>query len=100
MNQMLSVGSNPYYTQKEGKSFELESQLELVIIYVKGKSHKISKSKKMIESEPKLEEVRMIVSPSLLSDLITDLKLHQTKLEGFRKNSDQINSLIKQITKS
>jgi hypothetical protein len=99
MKQMLTVRSNPYYTQQEeGSEFLLKSHLEIVIIHTDGKDHKLTK--KGIESFPNLTETRLLVSPELLQDLITDLQLHQKKLEGFRKNADQINSLIKHITTS
>lgn len=44
-----------------------------------------------------MNEIRLIVSPEMLSSLITELQLHQGKLETIRKNGDQINSLIKHI---
>jgi hypothetical protein len=33
-----------------------------------------------------------------LQHLITDLQLHQKKLDGIRKNADQLNSLVRHIT--
>lgn len=70
--------------------------LELVIIYTDGKNYKLTKNN--IESSPKLSESRLIVSPEMLQHLISDLQLHQKKLYSIRKNSDQINSLIRHIT--
>jgi len=96
MKEILSVRSNTFYSQKEGKEFKLDPMLELIIIYVDGKNYKLTKSE--VQGSPKLSETRMIVSPELLQSLITDLQLHQTKLEGIRRNADQLNSLVKHIT--
>jgi hypothetical protein len=97
MKQMVSVRSNAYYTQEEGqKEFALNPMLELIIIHTDGKNYKITKND--IESSPKLAESRLIVSPEVLQHLITDLQLHQKKLEGIRKNADQLNSLVRHIT--
>jgi hypothetical protein len=96
MKQILSVRSNAFYSQEENKTeFTIKPALELVIIYTNGYNYNLGKSK--IESTAKLSEIRMIVSPDLLEDLITDLKLHQLKLSGIRKNADQINSLVRHI---
>jgi len=97
MKQMVSVRSNAYYTQEEGqKEFALNPMLELIIIHTDGKNYKLTKND--IESSPKLAESRLIVSPEMLQHLITDLQLHQKKLEGIRKNADQLNSLVRHIT--
>lgn len=97
MKQMISVRSNAYYTQEEGqKEFALNAMLELVIIHTDGKNYKLTKND--IESSPKLAECRLIVSPEMIQHLITDLQLHQKKLEGIRKNADQLNSLVRHIT--
>lgn len=97
MKQMVSVRSNTYYTQEEGqKEFALNPMLELVIIHTDGKNYKLTKND--IESSPKLSESRLIVTPEMLQHLITDLQLHQKKLEGVRKNADQLNSLVRHIT--
>lgn len=94
---MVSVRSNAYYTQEEGqKEFALNPMLELVIIHTDGKNYKLTKND--IESSQKLTESRLIVSPEMLQHLITDLQLHQKKLEGIRKNADQLNSLVRHIT--
>ena len=98
MKQILSVRSNAFYSQEENKSeFTIKPGLELVIIHTDGYDYKLGKAK--LESTAKLSEIRMIVSPELLEDLITDLKLHQDKLNGIRKNADQINSLVRHIMK-
>ena len=94
---MVSVRSNAYYTQEEGqKEFALNPMLEIIIIHTDGKNYKLTKND--IESSPKLAESRLIVSPEMLQHLITDLQLHQKKLEGIRKNADQLNSLVRHIT--
>ena len=97
MKQMLSVRSNAYYTQGEGqKEFALNAMLELVIIHTDGKNHNLTKND--IESSLKLSECRLIVSPEMIQHLITDLQLHQKKLEIICKNADQLNSLLRYIT--
>jgi len=97
MKEMISVRSNAHYTQEENnKEFKLDAKLELVIIHTDGKKYKIGKGE--LHSDPNVSETRLIVSPELLQVLITDLQLHQKKLEGIRKNADQINSLIRHIT--
>ena len=84
--------------QKESdKEFTLTAGLEIVIIHTDGKSHQISKKGEII-SKFELAETRMLVSPELLQNLITELQLHQKKLEAYRNNADQINSLIKHIS--
>ena len=94
---MVSVRSNAYYTQEEGeKEFALKPMLEIVIIHTDGKNYKLTKND--MESSPKLSESRLIVSPEMLQHLITDLQLHQKKLDGIRKNADQLNSLVRHIT--
>jgi hypothetical protein len=93
MKQMVSVRSNAYYTQEE---FALKPMLELVIIHTDGKNYKLTKND--MESSPKLSESRLIVSTEMLQHLITDLQLHQKKLDGIRKNADQLNSLVRHIT--
>ena len=96
MKEMLSVRSNAYYTQEEGqKEFTLNPMLELVIIHTDGKNYKLTKNN--IESSPKLAECRLIVSPEMLSYLISDLQLHQKKLDGIRKNADKLNSLVRYV---
>jgi hypothetical protein len=97
MNHMVSVRSNAYYKQEdEQELFALTPILELVIIHTDGKNYKITKND--VESSPKLTESRLIVNPEMLQHLITDLQLHQKKLEAIRKNADQLNSLVRHIT--
>ena len=97
MKQILSVKSNPFYTQGESENgdFKLNAHLELVIVYTDGKNYDVKKDG--FVAKTKLSETRLLVSPDLLQGLITDLQMHQKKLEGFRKNADQINSLIKYV---
>jgi hypothetical protein len=96
MKEMVSVRSNAYYTQEEGaKEFALKPMLELVIIHTDGKNYKLTKND--MQSSPKLSESRLIVGPEMLQYLITDLQLHQKKLDGIRKNADQLNSLVRHI---
>jgi len=99
MKQVISVRSNPYFTQKENeKTFHLQSCLEVVIIHTDGKKYKLGKSDFI--SETNFNESRFIVTPELLSALITDLQLHQKKLEVFRQNADQINGLINHLSET
>lgn len=99
MKQIISVRSNTHYTQKEEeKEFRLNPMLELIIIYADGKNYKLTKND--LQSSPKIVETRMIISPEMLQSLITDLQLHQKKLDNIRKNSEQLNSLVKHITSS
>ena len=100
MKQLISVRSNSHYTQEEnGTEFELKPMMELILIYADGKDYKLT-PKKGISQEVKLSEVRMIVNPAMLEDLITDLKLHQKKLNGIRENADKLNALVKHISSS
>ena len=97
MKQLIAVRSNAYFLENDQKdNFSIEAELELVLIYTDGKSYKWKKDGQL-EGTNKLTETRLIVSPDLLSMLITDLQLHQKKLNNCRVNADQINSLIKHI---
>jgi hypothetical protein len=96
MKQIISVKSNAYYTQEEQQNeFALNPMLELVIIHTDGKEYKFTKND--LSSSTKIAETRMILTPEMLQSLITDLQLHQKKLNGIRKNADQLNSLVKHI---
>jgi DNA polymerase III alpha subunit (gram-positive type) len=98
MKQIVTVRSNPFFTQEENKSkISLEAQLELIIIFTDGKTYKWKKDGDLIP-ENKLTETRLIVSPEMLAYLITELQLHQKKLQVVRHNADQINALINHIT--
>jgi hypothetical protein len=97
MKQIISVFSNTHYTQDEkDKEFLLKPMMELIIVYSDGKEHKITP--KGLKQEIKCSEVRMIVNPFMLQILITELQLHQKKLNNITKNADQLNSLVKHIT--
>ena len=94
---MISVRSNTYYSQDENhKEFELNPMLELIMIYADGKDWKLTP--KGLTPQVKIQEVRMIVNPEMLQNLITDLQLHQKKLTGIRENADKLNSLVKHIS--
>jgi len=96
MKQILSVLSNTHYTQDEAdKEFTLKPMMELIIIYADGKEHKLTP--KGLKQEVKCSEVRMIVSPYMLQALITELQLHQKKLDNITRNADQLSSLVKHI---
>ena len=93
---MISVLSNTHYTQDENDTeFVLKPMMELIIIYADGKEHKITP--KGLKQEVKCSEVRMIVSPYMLQTLITELQLHQKKLNNITKNADQLTSLVRHI---
>ena len=97
MKQIISVFSNTHYTQDEKDTeFALKPMMELIIVYADGKEHKITP--KGLKQEVKCSEVRMIVSPFMLQVLITELQLHQKKLNNITKNADQLSSLVKHIT--
>lgn len=98
MKQIISVLSNTHYTQDEKDTeFILKPMMELIIIYTDGKEHKLTP--KGLKQEVRCSEVRMIVSPFMLESLITDLKLHQKKLDNIIKNADQLSSLVKYMSK-
>lgn len=97
MKQIISVFSNTHYTQDEKDTeFVLKPMMELIIVYADGKEHKITP--KGLKQEVKCSEVRMIVSPFMLQYLITELQMHQKKLNNITKNADQLSSLVKHIT--
>src|SRR5574340_66187 len=98
MKEMISVRSNPYFTQKENeKIVQLQTCMELVIIHTNGKTYNVDK-RGILFSKSKLDETRLIVSPEMLTSLITEMQLHQKKLESFRQNADQLNSLIQHLS--
>lgn len=96
MKQIISVLSNTHYTQDEKDTeFVLKPMMELIIIYADGKEHKLTP--KGLKQEVKCSEVRMIVSPYMLQSLITELQLHQKKLDNITRNSEKLTSLVKHI---
>jgi hypothetical protein len=98
MKQIATVRSNPYFSQEDGGKFELKAFLELVIIHTDGYLYECDPNEDGSFTQTiKLSETRMVVNPEMLSQLITELQLHQGKLQAFRNNADQINSLINTI---
>ena len=96
MKQIISVLSNTHYTQGENDTeFTLKPMMELIIVYTDGKEHKLTP--KGLKQEIKCTETRMIVSPYMLQSLITELQLHQKKLNAIAQNADKLNSLVKHI---
>lgn len=96
MKQIISVLSNTHYTQDERDTeFVLKPMMELIIVYADGKEHKLTP--KGLKQEVKCSEVRMIVSPIMLQSLITELQLHQKKLDNITRNADKLTSLVKHI---
>ena len=98
MKTLIALRSNGIYQQVEQKDFQLEAKLELILIYIDGKCHKVRKNQ--IVSEPNLTEVRIIVSPEMLTGLITELQLHQKKMDSLRNNADVIHKIINEINTS
>lgn len=97
MKELITVRSNPYFTQKEDSgAFSLQAHLELIIVFTDGKEYQLKKDS--LNSSYKISETRLIVNAEKLTTLITELQLHQKKLESYRHNSDQINSLINHIS--
>jgi hypothetical protein len=96
MKQIISVFSNTHYTQDEKDTeFVLKPMMELIIVYADGKEHKITP--KGLKQEVKCSEVRMIVSPFMLQTLITELQMHQKKLNNIIRNADYLSSLVKHL---
>jgi hypothetical protein len=97
MKEMISVRSNCMYDQRpDDKAFKLHPMMELVIIHTNGKNYTLDNSGKLT-GKPAITDVRMVVSPEMLSGLITELQLHQKKLEALRQNADKINTLIQYV---
>ena len=97
MKQIISVFSNTHYTQDEKDTeFVLKPMMELIIVYADGKEHKITP--KGLKQEVKCSEVRMIVSPFMLQTLITELQMHQKKLNNIIRNADYLSSLVKHLS--
>lgn len=95
MKEVLSVRSNGIYFQEESKDFSLNARLEVVIIHTDGKKYDLVND--VVQTSMKISESRFTVSPEMLQNLITDLQLHQKKLEGFRSNAEQLNSLVNHL---
>jgi hypothetical protein len=96
MKEIIDVRSNVGYSQPEGiDEFKLEAFMELVIIHSNGKKYFVKD--KHLTSKTVFEEIRLTVSPEMLTTLITELQLHQKKLEGIRTNADKSTALVKHI---
>lgn len=97
MKQIITVYSNPHFTQDDNsEDFKLKTNVELVIVHTDGKEYKVQKDRNLV-STTKLSEIRLLVTPHMLQELITDLQMHQKQLNNFKANADQINSLVKHL---
>jgi len=98
MKQVVTIRSNTYYEQVENeKPFTLKPLMELVIIHTDGKDY-ILKKDGQIQGTFNLVEHRLLISPELLTGLITELQLHQKKLETIQKNAAQLTALVAHIS--
>lgn len=98
MKEMVSIRSNPFYIQEDkDKVVTFVPLLELIIIHTDGKEYNITKNQQLT-SKTKLSEYRLLVSPKMLAEFITDLQLHQQKLDGITRNANQINALITHLS--
>lgn len=100
MKQLLEVRSNAHYTQPESEKdeFELKAWLELVIIHTNGKKYEVKG--KSIVTETAIAESRFIVSPEMLTQLISDLQMQQKKMEGIRHNAEKLTSLVRYVSQA
>ncbi len=97
MKEIIDVKSNAYYTQpNDEKEFELKAFLEIVIIHTSGREYRVHKGN--VESTPAIIESRFCVNPEQLAELITDLQLHQKKMNSVVNNADQLTGLVKHIS--
>jgi len=97
MKEAISVKSNAFYQQTTEKEFSLKPLLELVIIHTDGKGYEIKKDGSIV-AKAKLSETRLLVSPEMLTSLITELQLHQKQFEGIKNNADQLTALVKHLS--
>lgn len=98
MKQILEVRSNAFYLQPENaKEFELQGYLEIIIIHTDGKYYKVKGGK--LETTPSFVESRLVCSSEQLTNLITDLNMHQKNMDGVRKNAEKLTRLVKYIEK-
>lgn len=95
MKQIISVRSNAYFSQTEDEGFEIRPMMELVIIHTNGKSYKVEQD--LLKTKETIAEARLIVGPKMLTELITELQLHQSKMATMQHNADSINTLAKHI---
>jgi hypothetical protein len=98
MKQIIAVRSNSFLWQDETeKEISFTPTMELVIIHTQGKDYTWTKDG-TLSGKSKLNEMRLLVDPELLQNLITDLQLHQKKLQAFTHNANEINSLLRHIS--
>lgn len=96
MKELLTVRSNAILMLDEtSKEFNTVPRLELVLIHTDGKKYRIDADN--LITEQNVEESRLMVSPTMLNHLITDLQLHQSKMNALQQHSDSINTLAKYI---
>lgn len=97
MKEIIAVKSNPVFFEDDtNKDFALNANLELVITHSDGKEYHVT-SNERVKAVPKIVETRLFVNPEMLQQLITELQLHQQKLDVARKNAEAINSLLKAV---
>ena len=93
MKELTDVRSNGFFkNENETGALKLNAALELVLLYFDGRDYKVVSDK--LKTNLRLNEVRLIVSSTMLQELITQLQFHQKKLEVFDKNAKEINSLF------
>lgn len=96
MKEMVAIRSNAFLLQDDKKGVvEFVPQMELIIIHTNGKDYTWTKDG--LNGKSRFDEIRLIITPDLLQDMITGLQLHQKKLQQFRDNATELNSLIKMI---
>lgn len=99
MDQMVAIKSNAFLLQDDTKEkVSFLPQMELVIIHTDGKDYTWTKTG--LNSKARFDEIRLIVTPDMLQELITQLQLHQTKLKQFRDNATELNAMIRLITEA
>ena len=97
MKELTDVRSNGFFkNENETGVLKLNAALELVLLYFDGRDYKVVSNK--IKTNLRLNEVRLIVSSTMLQELITHLQFHQKKLEVFDKNAKEINSLVNHLS--
>jgi len=98
MKQIITVRSNSYYEQTEGSApFKLNPLMELVIVHTNGKEYTTTKTGGIM-GKFKLDEIRLLVSPELLTALITELQLHQKKFDSIKQNAERLTALVAHIS--
>lgn len=92
---MIAVRSNAYFAQKEVEGLEITPQMELVIIHTNGKNYTVEDDN--LITQDRISEIRLVVSRNMLTQLITELQLHQSNMGVMQHNADSINTLAKMI---